>query len=93
MKILIVSYDIKNPQLNYERLTGKIRSYENWAMLGGSAYLIMTDKTVVQVRDDLLPLLDAGDRLFVGTCPVPAAWSGLPDDVSRWILENQPKHT
>jgi len=92
MKILIIFYDLQQPDQNYEKVTQKIRSYENWAMLGRSAYLIMTNSTVVQVRDAINSLLNKGDKLFVGTCPVPAAWIGLPDDVSRWIQENQPKH-
>lgn len=93
MKTLIVSYDLHKPEKNYEGLIQKIRSYGKWAKLGGSAYLIITSQTVTQVRDNLSALIDADDSLFVGTCPVPAAWKGLPDDVSKWILENLPKNS
>lgn len=92
MKIFIVTYDLVTPGQNYEKLVKKIKSYSSWARLGGSAYLIGTDSTVEAVRDNLNALLDSNDKLFVGTCPVPSAWSGLPDDVSKWIQENQPKH-
>jgi hypothetical protein len=93
MKTLIVSYDLHKPEKNYEALIKLIRAYGSWAKLGGSAYLIITDQTVVQVRDNLVSVLDADDDLFVGSCPVPSAWKGLPDDVAKWILENQPKNS
>lgn len=93
MKTLIISYDLVKPGANYENLLQKIKAYPQWARLGGSAYLILTDHTVVKVRDNLITVLDVNDQLFVGTCPVPSAWRGLPDDVSKWILENQPKNS
>jgi hypothetical protein len=93
MKTLIVSYDLQQPEKNYEALLKKIRAYGSWAKLGGSAYLILTEHTVVQVRDSLATVLDSDDRLFVSSCPVPSAWKGLPEEVSKWILENQPKNS
>lgn len=93
MKTLIISYDLRRPEQNYEGLIQKIRGYSSWAKLGGSAYLIITNQTVTQVRDTLGSFLDLNDSLFVGTCPVPSAWKGLSDEVSKWILENQPKNS
>jgi hypothetical protein len=93
MKVLIISYDLYKPEQNYDKLLQKIRSYGSWAKLGGSAYLIATTQTPVNVRDNLATVLDANDALFVGTCPVPSAWKGLPDEVAKWILENQPKYS
>jgi hypothetical protein len=93
MKTLIVSYDLHQPTKNYEDLIKKIREYKFWAKLGGSAYLIITDQSVIQVRDNLVTVLDKDDSIFIGTCPVPSAWRGLPEEVSQWILENQPKNS
>lgn len=87
--VLIVSYDLVNPGQNYEKLIQKIKSHTSWARLGGSAYLILTSNTPVQVRDFLAPSLDANDKLYVGVAPAPAAWQGLPNDVANWILKNQ----
>lgn len=88
-KTLIVSYDLSNPGQNYESLLRLIKSYPSWARLGGSAYLIATDRTPVQVRDHLRAALDRNDKLFVGSAPPPSAWWGMPDDVSNWIHQNQ----
>jgi hypothetical protein len=93
MKTFIISYDLKKPGQHYENLVKKIRGYGTWAKLGGSAYLIVTAKTPNEIRDDLGSAIDADDALFVGTCPVPSAWRGLPDNVAKWILENQPKNS
>lgn len=87
--VLIVSYDLVNPGKNYEALLKKIKSYQSWARLGGSAYLILTDATVVAVRDALAALLDTNDKIYVGTAAAPAAWKGMPDEVSKWIVANQ----
>lgn len=93
MKLLIITYDLVNPAQNLEVLVKKIKTFGSWARLGGSAYLIFTASDVVPVRDKLKEVLSSQDKLFVGTCPVPAAWAGLPEDVAKWILENQPKHS
>ena len=92
MKTLIVVYDLANPGQNYEKLLQKIKAYNGWAKLTGSSYLIATPLNVVQVRDDLRHVMNNNDKLFVGYCPVPSAWKGMPEDVGKWILANQPKH-
>jgi hypothetical protein len=93
MKTLIVTYELVAVEKNYSKLVAKIKAYESWAELSLFAYLILTNSTVQQVRDNLATVLDPKDKLFVGTCPVPAAWQGLPENVSKWILENQPKNS
>lgn len=93
MKTVIITYDLAIQGQNYEKLLQKINAYKYWARLGISSYLILTDSAVDQVRDNLQTVLGADDKLFVGTCPVPSAWVGLDQDVSKWILENQPKHS
>ena len=88
-RVLIVSYDLVNPGQNYEALLRRIKAYASWARLGGSAYLIYAEATPVQVRDNLSGVLDGNDKLFVGVCPAPSAWWGMPQDVSNWIHQNQ----
>ena len=75
-RVLFVSYDLVHPGQNYQRLLGLIKSYQSWARLGGSAYLILTDASPVQVRDYLTTALDENDKLFVGAAPTPSAWRG-----------------
>jgi hypothetical protein len=88
-KVFIVSYDLSDPGRDYNELIRRIKSYGGWAKLGGSAYLVATDKTAVEIRDHLKVALDSDDKIFVGSCPAPSAWRGLGDDVSQWIHKHQ----
>jgi len=92
-KVYIITYDLIQPGQNYTSLIEKIRGYGTWAKIGGSSYLIITDQNPSQIRNNLRSALDPNDKLFVSFCPSPSAWHGLPEDVSKWILENQPKHS
>ena len=84
----IVSYDLSIPGQNYEELLGRIKSYPLWARLGGSSYIIITEKDATSIRDYLGQLINYNDKLFVGTLVAPAAWKGLPEEVSTWIINN-----
>lgn len=87
MKAYIISYDLTNPGKNYEDLLKKIKSY-HWARLGGSAYVVVSENTAVEIRDNLKLVLDSTDKLFVGTLVAQAAWSGMPEEVSKWLINN-----
>src|SRR3546814_5002418 len=52
----------------------KIKSYGTWARVTESNWVIVTTKTAVQIRDDLLTVLDSNDRLFVVKSGREAAW-------------------
>jgi hypothetical protein len=88
-RVLIITYDLVNPGQNYQALLQAIKASPTWARLGGSSYLIFTEQTPVQVRDDLMRVLDRNDKLYVGVAPPPAAWTGMPEEVSNWIRTNQ----
>lgn len=88
-RVYIVTYDLSNPGRNYESLLKRIKSYEAWARLGGSSYLVCTEQTATQLRDNLTPALDANDSIYVGLMGVSAAWRGMSDEVSNWIKNNQ----
>jgi hypothetical protein len=84
----IISYDLNNPGQNYENVLRVIKSYNAWARLGGSAYIVITTSTAVEIRDSILKEMDSNDQLFVGNIQPPAAWFGLGDEVSNWIKNN-----
>ena len=89
MQTVIVVYGLRVPLVNGGAVTRLLRGYENWAMLTNGAYLLLTEKSVEQVRDDIGRLLNEGDVIYVGTAPAPSAWSGLSEEVSNWILGSQ----
>ena len=84
--VYIISYDLVKPTQRYEELINAIKSYSNWACLGGSAYLIESNDSHVEIRNNLGQFVDGNDKLFVGHISAPAAWKGYSEDVSKWIL-------
>lgn len=85
--VYIVTYDLIEPGQRYQELIDMIKKKGPWAKLGESAYLIKSDLTPVQLRDVFKSALDGNDKLYVGQVNAPAAWAGLSDVVSKWVLE------
>lgn len=84
--VYVISYDLVKPTQRYEELINAIKQYPNWACLGGSAYLIESNDSHVEIRNNLGRFVDGNDKLFVGHISAPAAWKGYGDEVSKWIL-------
>jgi hypothetical protein len=93
MKIFIITFELANPGYNHFKILQKIRAHSFWARLTNYSYLVVTDLSPKQIRDNFTGAVMDGDRIFVSACPLPAAWSGLPQDVAKWIAENQPKYS
>ena len=85
--LYIVSYDLVEPDQRYEDLINLIKQDKIWARLGGSAYLVESNLTAVELRDRYKEVLDGNDKLYVGMVSAPAAWYGLSDQVSEWIKQ------
>lgn len=85
--VYIVTYDLYNevgPQ-PYQALVTLIKEEKIWARLGGSSYLIESDKSARELRDLYTSVLDRNDKIFVGKVSAPAAWYGYSEEVSKWI--------
>lgn len=80
----LITYDLFTPGKNYEPLITAIMQYGSWAKLGYSCWAVRSDLTAVQIRDELAPLLDTNDRLFV--CAF-TNWASFhfSEDVLHWL--------
>lgn len=85
--IFIITYDLVEPGQRYQELIDLIKKNPGWAKLCDSSFLVKSEMTAVQLRDSLKVVLDSNDKLFVGKVTAPAAWAGMSDEVSKWILE------
>ncbi len=90
MKSILVAYDLigtDETSEDYRRLIARIKEYPNWAKVQYSMFIVKTDLTCVQVRDDLDRFLDANDRIFVAELTGAAAWRNVicTDD---WLKTN-----
>lgn len=88
MRTYMISYDLSKPGQNYDKLIELIKSEYAWAKIGYSAFIVKSILSHTELRDKLKQALDSNDKLFVGAISAPAAWFGLPDEVSKWINNN-----
>ena len=64
MAVYMVTYDLLSPGKDYGPLLAAIRSYTQCDALK-SAYFIDTSEAASTVRDKLMKLIDANDKLYV----------------------------
>lgn len=90
MNTLLVSYDLKAPGKDYEKLWNHLKSYPDWAKPLESLWLIKTSKTPKQVKELIRDnYIDNNDKLFVvDVTGKSASWYNLPEKISQWIKEN-----
>lgn len=83
---LHISYDLRDPGQNYEKVIERIKQLGSWAKIHYSFWYVNSASTASQVVDFLKPALDANDRVYVvdATNNV-AAWNYLPADVDAAI--------
>src|SRR3546814_6397319 len=88
MATYIVTYDLHTEGQNYNCLYEKLEAYGTRWHMQRSVWIIRTDQSAVQVRDNLKACLDANDKLFVGQLSGEAAWSGYSDNITQWLKAN-----
>ena len=87
MAVRLVTYDL-NKETVRPKIVDKIKGIGNsWAKLSESSYAIETWKEPRAVFDELAPLLDSNDNLYVITLNRPYYGHG-PQDVNKWLAEN-----
>jgi hypothetical protein len=53
-----------------------------------STWLLITEKTATQIKDELKQYLKDGDRLLVMRYGEGGAWYGFKDDCQTWLEDN-----
>lgn len=87
MPCYIISYDLRNPGRNYDKLYEAIKAYGTWAHINESLWAVVTSQTAVQVRDNLLQHIDSNDRIFIIKSGTEAAWRNAICK-TEWLKEN-----
>lgn len=64
-----------------------LRSFNGWGKITDNSFVVMSDKTATQIRDEILKLKDEGDRVFVIKSGVVAAWSNAAAR-NDWLKKN-----
>ncbi len=90
-KNLIVSYDLSQPNRDYEILIEQIKSLGSWARVHYSVWYVDSNLSAEQARDSLLPYLDTDDSLFiVDATNNEAAWHNIKPEVAKFLKEHWP---
>ncbi len=87
MAIYMIGYDLHpSSEGDYERLFAAIEPIGSgyWDCLA-STWLVITDRTPTEIRDELKQHLKDDDRLLVARCGEGAAWLGFKDDCRTWL--------
>lgn len=87
MATYIVTYDL-NREVNRPPIVKRIKEIcSSWAKLSESSYAISLSATPEQVFNQLRPLIDDNDNLYVVTLKKP--WMGRgPKEVNDWLESN-----
>lgn len=80
-----ISYDLRKPGKDYERLYEEIKNLGPWCHPVDSTWYVDTSETAEGIRNSLRAVMDASDALVVTAARAPGAWYGLSDNISAWL--------
>lgn len=87
MKVLLVSYDLKNPGKNYSDLYETLKTASSWWHYLESCWLLKTSLTAQEWFDKIRPHIDDNDSVLIVEVQRPYhGW--LPKDAWKWIADN-----
>jgi hypothetical protein len=73
----------------YDELIEAIKQVgSSWWHYLDSTWVVVSNKTAVQIRDFLTPHLKSDDQLLVARLSGEAAWIGFNDNGSSWLKSN-----
>lgn len=91
MNTLLVGYDLNKSGQKYEELIEFLKSDVNWWHHLDSTWLVGTERSATQLRDELLDrgFIDGNDEvLVVNVKGDAAAWWGFNEKGSKWLKDN-----
>lgn len=86
MQLYQINYDL-HKQHDYDALYQKIKSYNAWATPLQSCWIVLTDKTATEMRNELSATMDAEDGLLITALSGHAAWKNLYIESNHALTE------
>lgn len=80
MNKIIVTYDLRGVDKNYDELLTRLNAFPVCLKLNNSSYLINTGCEASVVRDELVQFIDSNDSIFVAELTGTAAWRNADSD-------------
>ena len=89
MNTFIVGYDLNRPGQDYDSLWKRLKEFGTWWHHLDSTWLVRTEMTAVQLRNELKPLLDSSDELLVIDVTGKSwAGTGFSERAYDWLRKN-----
>lgn len=82
MNKYIVTYDLNTPGKSYSSLISKIKTYQ-YSKICESVWIVRSNNSSSEIRDNLLSEMDNNDRLFVAKLTGEAAWRNCIDSIDN----------
>ena len=88
MSSYIVSYDLKGATpTQYETVAERIKSIGAWGKVLESTWVVVSDKSAIEIRDHISSVLSSNDRLLVVESNHEAAWFNAICK-NKWLVDN-----
>lgn len=89
MTVYAISYDLNRPGQAYDELYKAIKSVgSDWWHHLDSTWLVVTDKTALQVANALWAKMDQSDKLLVTPVGSSSAFAGFDAKGTDWLNRN-----
>jgi hypothetical protein len=90
MKSYLIGYDLNRPRgaADYPNLIAAIKNIGSWWHHLDSTWVVKSDLSAAQIRDQLTPHIDSGDELLVTCLTGEAAWRGFNQEGSQWLKDH-----
>jgi hypothetical protein len=83
----LIAYDLGGPERDYEELIDAIKSYGYYAHILESNWIVRSNDSASDIRDDLKPHIDLNDKLLVVECG--SGWATtFSNDNTEWMHDN-----
>ena len=76
MPCYIVAFEVSDASKK-KRLKDRLKEYGTFCPINVNCWAIVTDEGASKIRDELLPLIPASDKIFVIKSGVEAAWRNV----------------
>lgn len=76
-----------NQEFDQEELINRIAGIGDSKQILSGVWVVVSDKTAVQIRDELAELLDTSERILIAQSGSVGAWKNILGE-NKWLAEN-----
>ena len=88
MNTIQINYDLRKPGRSYQPLYDYIKGHGSWCHLLESCWLVRSNKTAAQVRDDLKRLVESNDEIATFDVTQDRWGTNFSDRRTEWLHNN-----